>query len=354
MKILYIMHVEWGWIKQRPHFIAEELSKNYNIKVYYQKMYSSFTRNTNYSCVKRSPFFAMPKKRIFILGILNKIFLRIFFYAIIKFGKYDIVYLTHPDQVDYIYDKNIAIIYDCMDDHGQFKDSRLDTALRDREISLFRRAKYVLFSSTYLYKKNIRHRHDAPTTILLNGISSALGELMKRSLSPRPESKLRVFYVGTISDWFDFEVIEFLLSECPNITFTIIGPSDIDLPNLGNRVHYMGSVDHSRLQSVVEDADAFIMPFKVTELIRSVDPVKMYEYISFQKPIISVYYEELDKFSRFLNFYRDSEDLTSLSVLINSRSLKTFSYEEAKEFITASTWTQRVNRELRDYLNNEI
>ena len=27
MKILYLMHLDKGWIKQRPQFIAEELSK---------------------------------------------------------------------------------------------------------------------------------------------------------------------------------------------------------------------------------------------------------------------------------------------------------------------------------------
>src|SRR3954471_3757692 len=26
-RILYVMHVDWRWIKQRPHFMAEELSR---------------------------------------------------------------------------------------------------------------------------------------------------------------------------------------------------------------------------------------------------------------------------------------------------------------------------------------
>ena len=36
MKILYLMHVDWNWIKQRPHCIAEGLAKNNNeVEVYY-------------------------------------------------------------------------------------------------------------------------------------------------------------------------------------------------------------------------------------------------------------------------------------------------------------------------------
>ena len=35
--ILYIMSVPWGWIKQRPHFLAEGLSKYCKVSVYYKK-----------------------------------------------------------------------------------------------------------------------------------------------------------------------------------------------------------------------------------------------------------------------------------------------------------------------------
>ena len=36
-QILYLMHVPWGWIKQRPHFFAEYLAKDLIVDVYYKK-----------------------------------------------------------------------------------------------------------------------------------------------------------------------------------------------------------------------------------------------------------------------------------------------------------------------------
>ena len=36
-KILYLMNIPWGWVKQRPHFIAEYLSKDFIVDVYYKK-----------------------------------------------------------------------------------------------------------------------------------------------------------------------------------------------------------------------------------------------------------------------------------------------------------------------------
>ena len=42
------------------------------------------------------------------------------------------------------------------------------------------------------------------------------------------------------------------------------------------------------------------MPFKLNDIIRDVDPVKLYEYISMGKPVISVYYKEVNQFRDFV------------------------------------------------------
>ena len=44
------------------------------------------------------------------------------------------------------------------------------------------------------------------------------------------------------------------------------------------------------------------MPFVVNDLIKSVDPVKLYEYLAFKVPVISVYYPEIKYFKNMLIF----------------------------------------------------
>ena len=46
-KILYLMHIPWGVIKHRPHFIAEYLSKYYKVNVFCKKVYKNniWTKN---------------------------------------------------------------------------------------------------------------------------------------------------------------------------------------------------------------------------------------------------------------------------------------------------------------------
>ena len=39
-KMLYIMHIDWNWIKQRPQFLVEELSQYYDVTVVYTYGYN--------------------------------------------------------------------------------------------------------------------------------------------------------------------------------------------------------------------------------------------------------------------------------------------------------------------------
>ena len=65
------------------------------------------------------------------------------------------------------------------------------------------------------------------------------------------------------------------------------------------------------------------MPFVVNDIILSVDPVKLYEYLNFNKNIISVHYPEIDRFSDFVNFYNSNKELISVIFkLMNDNSHK--------------------------------
>lgn len=63
-KILYLMHVDWGWIKQRPHIVAEKLAERNKLKVFY--MFSRKRKNitNNPTPVENYPLIALPLKRI--------------------------------------------------------------------------------------------------------------------------------------------------------------------------------------------------------------------------------------------------------------------------------------------------
>lgn len=61
-KVLYLMHIDWNWIKQRPHFIAEKLKdKGYDIRVLYplSRKRKNLTKNEDTN-VKLCPYLRIP------------------------------------------------------------------------------------------------------------------------------------------------------------------------------------------------------------------------------------------------------------------------------------------------------
>jgi len=114
---------------------------------------------------------------------------------------------------------------------------------------------------------------------------------------------------------------------------------------------FYGVIKHENLYEYVKEFDCLIMPFKLNALVKSVDPVKLYEYINFNKPIISIYYEELDYFSSFLYFYNNVEELLNLiKKMINTGFKRKYSNAERIKFLKENSWDTRMEQIIR-YLN---
>lgn len=341
MRILYFMHVEWGWIKQRPHFLALELNTRFHTTVFYQTMYQRFRRHPNDSSIRRFRLFNIPLRSLYWIGLMDEFIFRHFFKLVVTIGRFDVIWLTHPDQYKYVSDLDILIIYDCMDNHSEFDANAGKTGFKGVEVQLIKASYMSIFSSNYLFKLNESYLAPHQGCVIYNGISEKLLDNIEITTNNVSNEYKVIMYFGTIANWFDFSVIESILTKCPGVEFILVGPAEVEIPIYGPRVQYVGSVDHSRLSEIASSADIFIMPFMLNDIIIGVDPVKLYEYISFGKPIISVYYSELQKFSSFVNFYSSDDELSVICDKINTRSLSTFEKSEQIEFLKTSTWRNR-------------
>ena len=120
-----------------------------------------------------------------------------------------------------------------------------------------------------------------------------------------------------------------------------------------DRIKCIGPVAHDDLYENVKDVDALIMPFVLNDLIMSVDPVKLYEYINFRKNIICVEYPEVKRFSEFVYFYKDYESYANaIKEAIVSDKIK-FSIEKQNEFLELNTWKVRA-KTIAKVINNVL
>ena len=368
-KILYLSHVRWGWIKQRPHFIAEGLGRDNQVDYYFYQS-RSHQSSKDYTAVSDNPnlhlqlktYFLLPFERIPIIGKskffekLNWWFMRL---QLPRFKHYDIIWISHPSiypQIKCSLKKNNRLVYDCMDDMIAFPEvknnpKKVEEILK-AEKDILKRGSTVFCSSDYL-AKTILNRAGVKREICIVNNAIELPNnraVQEREMPAALQEKFNMLsqmtdvlmYVGTVSEWFDFEKIERLINDIPSINIVLIGPAyAANIPN-NNRIHCFGPMDRRFIFTFMSKAKALIMPFVVNELIESVNPVKLYEYIYSGKPSIASYYSETVKFEEFVCLYKNYDELRSISEGIIRDSISAKDSDEINRFIQHNTWDERI------------
>lgn len=353
-KILYIMHVDWAWIKQRPHFIAEGLSEFFDVTVVHFRSKNYIFKGTdpNNKELKIIPAFRLPLYQNRFVYILNKIYMKFFFKSLIKKFDPDFIWITFPQMYDYIpSDINCKIIYDCMDLATGFDFSEeFKSIILDLEEKLVNDASLVLASSNYLFKR-LKNRYQCEKKLLK--IRNAFGgEIIDNNTEKDPEKPYKIGYVGTISKWIDFETIKKTLEEIEDIEYYFIGPCELKKQVNEDRIKFYGAIDYRNLYDYVKNYDCLIVPFKVDEKIKSADPGKIYNYINYNKPIVSVYYEELEYFSQFIYFYSNSTEFVELLNHMRENGFKKrYSDSERTRFLENNSWNERIIK-VKNFLEN--
>ncbi len=372
MKILYLMHVSWGWIKQRPHFLAELFSKDYDTSIYCVKpirkinSLNSYHNNGGYKYNVNNFYTPLGSKKIFKIGIFRKLYNSFISLQIPNIKKYDIVWIPSIRIYDLVKDlilPNQTVVYDCMDDELEFPYIKKNTQLKERfailERQLINRCNKLICSSQFLLE-TVLHRtkisfQDA--IVVNNGILIPTNEVIDGypdeidyKINKLRNLKNVFMYVGTISEWFDFDLIRVLLNKNAGVNVVLIGPTEVRIPTI-DRLHYIGSVERKYIFEFMGLATALIMPFKVTNLIQSVNPVKLYEYIFMQKPILAPLYGESLQFDKYVYLYNNQLDFINLANKITNGDISAKSERiDNVKFLESSTWESRYNAIL-GYLN---
>lgn len=353
------MNVDWNWIKQRPHFLAEQLAHYYDITVvnqyrYTKKGYQSRKFDGNFVSFKVVPRIDRYASFRWINVILKKKVLK----NLIDSEKPDFIWLTDPDQINWLPKElgNAHLIYDCMDDHyGLSTNKKKKEDILVNEKKLCERCEYLFVSSTYLtvmLRKRYGESLSSKITVVRNGYDGKIKEIGELPYQGGANKKFIAAYFGTIAEWFDFDLIKKSLGDYDNLEYRLIGPTahGVVVPE-NSRIKYLGTVEHKDLYRNIVDVDCLIMPFKLNESIKAVDPVKLYEYINFKKNIICIGYQEVSRFEQFAYFYRDySEYKKILCELMATKNLK-YTDDMRVVFLKDNSWGVR-SKLIADTLEN--
>jgi len=281
----------------------------------------------------------------------------------------DIIWVTDVRLYSYINNiefGGVRIIYDCMDETLKFpyiaQSARLSRIISNDEIGLANMSEHIFCSSKTIMNGVIERTcvKKENVSVVNNALDSSAGQY--RSLSNSDaidasvadagrDNKVIVTYVGTISEWFDLDCIMQSLDSNPEISYLLVGPVEIALPR-HDRIIITGPVEHQYVNYILYKSDILVMPFKRNALIESVDPVKLYEYVTCEKPVVALEYEETRKFSSYVYLYTTCNDYVKIiNDLVTGRRLNR--EYSISEFIEKNTWDNRVDQ-ICEYLDKNI
>jgi glycosyltransferase involved in cell wall biosynthesis len=235
------------------------------------------------------------------------------------------------------YDRQAALIYDCHDHLAGFAGISADIVALERK--MIAESDLVLCSSGWLLEKT---SVSARRAIVLRNAASRENFVGPPSASG-VQSRPRIGYVGALESWFDAEAIAAAARSRPGLDFELVGrvdsPQVAALAGIAN-VRLSGEIPYDQISTRLQAFSAALIPFRINDLIRATDPIKVYEYLAAGLPVVSSALPELDRLGDLIFRYSAPDDLAiqiDRALLENTESGRA----ERIAFARSETWDAR-------------
>ena len=358
MRIVYFSPIAFDDLKQRPQFLAEELSKVHEVwyidptitgmrclkKGGKDFISAYYNVNSNLHVLRLNGLFGLHiKLQQYDSYNVNTWFERIqlkrlLTQADIIWIGYEACYrLIRPYKKGKYQNQRKILIYDKMDDNVALEqNSSIKKFLATMRQELEEEADIIFASAQVFYStlsKKRKHVYLLPNGVGFEEISECTSTREQKNIN---ESHRCFGYIGMISHWFDQELIRRLAIEMPDATIALVGPVEIEKLSLPN-ICYYGRVPKSDVKKWIESFDVCLYPFKKGPLLDTIDPVKLYEYLALNKPVIAVNSLETKKYGTNIYTYNTSEEF--LNLCKSPVLLPPFSTEiEKEDFFYTNSW----------------
>lgn len=234
------------------------------------------------------------------------------------------------------------IVYRVSDNIQFFKNTGTNLISAHEDAMLF--SDLIIVTSKILLKKLKEEYKNKKIVYCPNGVNL---DNFCRNIYKEPEEYKKIkgkkaLYIGAIEEWFNVRLLIYLADNSPDTNFVIIGP---DNGNIMEEVHvsniiYLGPKPYNKIPDYIYYCDYGIIPFRSTELIQTVNPIKMYEFFSLGKPVVSTSWDELELIDTPCNLAHSKEEF--LEIINDNKRLHNYDYSHLHNYAKQNTWEKRI------------
>lgn len=293
----------------RPHQFVKYLSKKHDVTVVSindwwkggQDDLESYSSEFN-DIFKRIEYFYLTEKKV--SPILQELFFKKKVKEVLKEEDFD-VHLNYSTLLSgYEAAKKIKTVYDMADDLGAMirESPQIPRLMRPFGGVLgdlmvrknIERAEKVTVTTDML--RRIYNIPDDKCEVIPNGVDT---NLFRNYGDTREELGFDGFiigYVGVLREWVDLEPVFHALKDLDDgIKMVVVGKEGLFKENVelakkcgvSNRVTFTGMVPYSQVPKYISAMDVCLIPFKANAISENALPLKLFEYMACEKPVIS-------------------------------------------------------------------
>lgn len=242
-----------------------------------------------------------------------------------------------------------ALIYYCVDDFTNWPG--VDAALaREMERELLEVAAGVIATSARLAETRRARRGE--TTILPHGVDvKHFARASDPVTTPRvglKRGRPLLGYIGLVDERMDVDLVARAAKRRPDWDFVFVGPTDRapDRRFERDNVRLLPAVPYAELPSVLAAFDVALLPYARNELTRSINPLKLREYLASGRPVVSTSLPEVRAYAPEVLLADDPEAFEAAveSALAGPRDRRA----QRASLLAGEDWDDRAERFLHD------
>ena len=153
-----------------------------------------------------------------------------------------------------------------------------------------------------------------------------------------------VGYYGALAKWFDYKLIKEIAQtkKYQIVLFGIKYDDSFEKAGLDkfSNVHFMCPRDYSVLQNYADKIDILTIPFVINDITKATSPVKLFEYMALNKPIVTTDMDECRKYKSVMIGKDHKDFLDKLEIAVEKMNDKEY-HELLNKEALENTWKEK-------------
>lgn len=137
------------------------------------------------------------------------------------------------------------------------------------------------------------------------------------------QGKPVIGYYGALAKWFDYDLLKEIDStnRYQVVLFGIPYDDSFEKSEISKckNIHFLGAKDYGILQNYAAHIDILTIPFLINDITRATSPVKLFEYMALNKPIVTTDMDECRKYKSVLIGHNTEEFVKQLDRALELR-----------------------------------